>query len=147
MRERHSLIAHSAPKAMRPSKWDQEYDAPKLPKIRTGVVKAEDVSGKFDQFLTKAAGKKSHPRIVVSGDDDDGVRSNISSTSSASGFKSDWSKRMQQKQSPHRKQSPMKHQAFHGHGKKFGMHPKPKQGGGKFRKHNSFGHKPGKNRH
>jgi len=100
MRERHHLIAHSAPKALRPSKWDQEYDAPKLPKIRTGVVKAEDVSQKFDQFLTKAAGKKEQSRAV-----DDDVRSNLPITSR---FKSDWSKKMQQKQSPSKKHTPGK---------------------------------------
>lgn len=147
MRERHTLIARSTPKALRPSKWDEEYDQPKLPKVRTEVVKPEDVSGKFDDFLTSAAKKKKN--AIVVGDEDDGVHSSCSVPATSSGFKSNWSKKLQKRLMEQNKAKEKPAGKFGGHdkarGKPHGKHEK--RGGPHGGKHGGFrGGKHGKPR-
>lgn len=151
MRERHTLIARSTPKALRPSKWDEEYDQPKLPKIRTEVVKGEDVSGKFDDFLTSAAKKKKS--AIVVGDEDDGVHSSCSVPVTSSGFKSNWSKKLQKRlmEQTQAKKKPAGKAGGHAkaNGKFHGKHEKRggKHGGfrgGKHGKPHKFGGPKGK---
>lgn len=119
MRERHTLIARSTPKALRPSKWDEEYDQPKLPKVRTEIVKAEDVSGKFDDFLTTAAKKKKS--AIVVGDEHDGVHSSCSAPGTTSGFKSNWSKKLQKRLMEEKKAKEKPAGKFGGHDKALGQ--------------------------
>lgn len=151
LRERHTLIARSTPKALRPSKWDEEYDQPKLPKVRTEIVKAEDVSGKFDDFLTIAAKKKKS--AIVVGDEDEGVHSSCSAPGTSSGFKSNWSKKLQKRLMEQNRAKERPAGRFGGHdkgrGKFHGKHEKRggKHGGfrgGKHGKPHKFGGSKGK---
>ena len=151
LRERHTLIARSTPKALRPSKWDEEYDQPKLPKVRTEIVKAEDVSGKFDDFLTIAAKKKKS--AIVVGDEDESVHSSCSAPGTSSGFKSNWSKKLQKRLMEQNRAKERPAGRFGGHdkgrGKFHGKHEKRggKHGGfrgGKHGKPHKFGGSKGK---